>query len=66
MARKSIFKACKNCKALVSPEQEVCPICGSSSFSDDWEGVIIIINTDSEVAKIAEVQKPWRYAIIVK
>ncbi|MEM4884476.1 MAG: DNA-binding protein, partial [Saccharolobus sp.] len=33
MAKKSIFKACKNCKALVQPDQSTCPVCGNSSFT---------------------------------
>ncbi|WP_338600941.1 transcription elongation factor subunit Spt4 [Sulfolobus tengchongensis] len=66
MAKKSIFKACKNCKALVQPDQDVCPVCGGTSFTDDWDGIIIIIDSESEIAKITEASKPWRYAIIVK
>ncbi|MEM0016369.1 MAG: transcription elongation factor subunit Spt4 [Saccharolobus sp.] len=66
MAKKSIFKACKNCKALVQPDQSTCPVCGNSSFTDDWEGIIVIIDMESEIAKIIEAQKPWKYAIIIK
>ncbi len=66
MARKSLFKACKNCKALVNPDDSACPICGSTNFSDDWDGIIIVIDENSEISNIAEVKKPWRYAIIVK
>ncbi|TRM83181.1 DNA-binding protein, partial [Sulfolobus sp. A20-N-G8] len=50
MARKSLFKACKNCKALVNPDDSVCPICGSTNFSDDWDGIIIVIDENSEIS----------------
>ncbi len=61
-----IFKACKNCKALVPTEQEVCPVCGGSSFVDEWEGMVIIIDENSEIAQLMGVRKPWRYAINLK
>jgi len=66
MAKKSVFKACKNCKALVETDKETCPVCGSSSFTEELDGMIIIIDSESEVAKITEAPKPWKYAIIIK
>ncbi|MCI2415266.1 MAG: DNA-directed RNA polymerase, subunit E'' [Candidatus Aramenus sp.] len=61
-----IFKACKNCKALVPEDQEVCPVCGGSSFADEWEGMVIVIDENSEVAHLMGVKKPWRYTINLK
>nr|MCL7343462.1 DNA-directed RNA polymerase, subunit E'' [Candidatus Aramenus sulfurataquae] len=61
-----IFKACKNCKALVPEDQAVCPVCGGSSFTDEWEGMVIVIDKNSEVAQLMGVEKPWRYAINLK
>ncbi|MFP3233588.1 MAG: transcription elongation factor subunit Spt4 [Sulfolobaceae archaeon] len=66
MPEKKIFKACKNCRALVPLETATCPICNSTSFSEDWSGMVIIISQDSEVAKVFGASTPWRYAIIVK
>ncbi|ARM75806.1 DNA-binding protein [Acidianus manzaensis] len=63
---KSVFKACKNCKALTLQEDAVCPVCGSSSFTDDWEGMIIILNDQSEIMQLIGAKKPWRYAINIK
>ncbi|AHC51184.1 DNA-binding protein [Sulfolobus acidocaldarius SUSAZ] len=60
------FKACKNCRALVPPETSICPLCHSSSFSDEWNGMIIILNEKSEVGQMFGATTPWRYAIIVK
>ncbi|WP_256202483.1 transcription elongation factor subunit Spt4 [Sulfuracidifex tepidarius] len=42
------------------------PVCGGQSFSDDWEGMIIIVDEESEIAKLMGVQKPWKYAINLK
>jgi len=60
------FKACVNCKALVRKEEEVCPICGSREFSEEWYGMVIVINPEkSKVAKLLGITKPGRYALKV-
>ncbi|MDT7901108.1 MAG: transcription elongation factor subunit Spt4 [Acidianus sp.] len=66
MPKSSIFKACRNCKALVLPNQGVCPICGGTSFTEDWEGMVIILNENSELVNLIGAKKPWRYAINIK
>lgn len=63
---RSFFKACKNCKALVNPDVKSCPICGESSFAEEWSGILIVFTIDSEAGKIAKVERPWRYAIQIK
>jgi len=61
-----MFKACKRCKALVEKEVAECPVCGSQEFSEEWEGLIIVIDPDkSNVAKVLGITKPGRYAIKV-
>lgn len=60
------FKACKNCRALVTEDTPKCPVCGSTSFSNEWEGMIIILDAESETARLFGAQVPWRYAIVVK
>ncbi|OYT37938.1 MAG: DNA-binding protein [Desulfurococcales archaeon ex4484_58] len=61
-----VFKACRRCRALVSRDAIECPICGSRDFSDEWEGVVIIIDPErSEIAKMLGIEKPGRYAIKV-
>ncbi len=65
-ARGKIFKACRRCRALVNRDTEICPICGSREFSDEWEGVVIIIDPErSELAKVLNIDKPGRYALKV-
>ncbi len=66
MPKSSIFKACRNCKALVLPDQDVCPVCGGNSFTDEWEGMVIILNEKSELMELTGAKKPWRYAINIK
>ncbi len=60
------FKACRKCHALVDKHAEVCPICGSRDLTDDWEGMVIIIDPEkSVIAKELGIDKPGRYAIKV-
>ncbi|MCD6563281.1 MAG: DNA-directed RNA polymerase, subunit E'' [Thermoproteales archaeon] len=61
------FKACVKCKLLVPPNVEICPNCGSRDFSDDWEGIAIIINPEkSEIAQALNITNPGRYALKVR
>ncbi len=60
------FKACLKCKALVKPEEERCPICGSTDFTFEWSGMVIILDPKkSRVAKLLGIEKPGRYALKV-
>ncbi|PUA33475.1 MAG: DNA-binding protein [Zestosphaera tikiterensis] len=55
--RKPPFKACTNCRFLVSHETVKCPNCGSTSFTDEWSGMIILVNPNhSEVALLLEIK----------
>jgi len=66
MPRRSMFKACRNCGALVKRDAEVCPVCGGSTFTDDWEGMVIILDPkESFVAKVLGKEKAYIYAIKV-
>lgn len=66
MVKKKSFKACLRCKSLVPKDVEVCPVCGSTEFTENWEGAIIIIKENSKlVGKLEHVKGPGRYAIRV-
>ncbi|BCS91924.1 Transcription elongation factor Spt4 [Metallosphaera sp. J1] len=60
------LKACRSCKALVNREVQQCPICNGTTFSDEWEGMVILLSEKSELAETIGESKPWRYAINVK
>lgn len=61
---KKPFKACTKCKFLTLSEEEKCPNCGSTTFTDEWDGIAIILDPErSEVARILGITKPGRYAI---
>jgi len=64
-ARRSMFKACRNCGALVPRDAKVCPICQSTQFTEAWQGILIIIDKDGIAARLAGRDKPGVYAIRV-
>ena len=58
-------KACKNCRFISSGP--ICPNCKSNNLSDDWSGLIVIIDpTASEVAKRMAITAAGRYALRVR
>ena len=56
--------ACRKCRTLTT--DKVCPNDGSTELSNEWSGLIIIIDPDrSQVAKTLGIAKPGRYALKV-
>lgn len=61
---RAYFKACIKCKLLVPPSVEECPNCSEKEFSEEWEGIIIVINAESSlIAKRLNITRPGRYAV---
>ena len=56
-------RACTECGYLTSAS--ACPNCGSTSFSERWMGLLVVITPDSQVAAVKGVSKPGRYALTV-
>jgi DNA-directed RNA polymerase subunit E" len=45
----------------------ICPNCKSSNLSDDWTGLVIIIDPEnSEIAKKMNIKNPGKYALRVR
>jgi DNA-directed RNA polymerase subunit E" len=58
-------KACKNCRMISAGP--VCPNCKSTNLSDDWTGLVIVIDpNNSEIAKKMVIKIPGKYAIRVR
>jgi len=58
-------KACRECNYLTT--EPVCPNCKSTSFSDDYSGIVIIFDPEtSALAKAMKVKKEGRYALRVR
>ncbi len=60
------YYACKNCKRIIKKKVKVCPYCGSKELTRNWQGMLIIIDPNCEIAKVAKITVPGEYAIVVK
>ncbi|HDO19977.1 MAG: DNA-directed RNA polymerase, subunit E'' [archaeon GB-1867-097] len=66
MSRRGLpFKACRNCHLLVEEDVKICPQCGSKDFSDDWRGLVILLNINCETGRIMGKKEAGKYAIEV-
>lgn len=58
-------KACKRCKAIVDIKTNVCPICGSKEFSEEFSGIVAVLSLESKIAKKLGIKKEGIYALKV-
>lgn len=58
-------KACKRCKLFV--EEDTCPQCGTSSFTNSWQGRLYISDAEkSTIAQKVNITLKGEYAIKVR
>jgi DNA-directed RNA polymerase subunit E" len=57
------LQACRKCKRITT--EKVCPYCGSTDLTTSWKGSLIILDPDSEIAKMLEIKEKGRYALYV-
>jgi DNA-directed RNA polymerase subunit E" len=62
----SIKYACRKCKYILAEDEKKCPACGGSEFSDEWSGIVVVIDPSSSLAGIIGAKLPGRYAIKVR
>lgn len=43
-----------------------CPVCKTTDLSKSWKGVLIVLDSESTIAKEAGITTPGRYAVRVK
>ena len=58
-------KACTDCHRIVEDSSE-CPVCKNNVLSTSWSGLVVVFDTESQIAEKMEIQTPGRYAIRVK
>lgn len=61
MAKKK--QVCRNCRRFTT--EKVCPSCKSTNLSTSWKGLVIILDTNSDVAKALNIVEPGSYALYV-
>ncbi|MFQ6068165.1 MAG: transcription elongation factor subunit Spt4 [Candidatus Bathyarchaeia archaeon] len=58
-------KACRECHTISTGS--LCPKCKTATLSDDFSGLIIIIDPEeSEIAKVMKIKEKGRYALRVR
>ncbi|UCB61160.1 MAG: DNA-directed RNA polymerase, subunit E'' [Candidatus Bathyarchaeota archaeon] len=58
-------KACQECHRITTAS--LCPKCKTATLSDDFSGLVIIIDPDeSEIAKVMAIKEKGRYALRVR
>jgi DNA-directed RNA polymerase subunit E" len=58
-------KACRECSYLTT--ETTCPNCKSTSFSDDYSGLVVIFDPEnSAIAKAMKATRKGRYALKVR
>ncbi|MCK4309959.1 MAG: DNA-directed RNA polymerase, subunit E'' [Methanomicrobia archaeon] len=61
------MKACKNCSMVLSSRADICPNCKTSRLSDEWHGLVVIINPKKSVmAEKLTIKTPGKYALKVR
>ncbi|HLD49031.1 MAG TPA: transcription elongation factor subunit Spt4 [archaeon] len=56
-------KACKECKRIL--KGSTCPVCKTNNTTNNFQGVVVIFDPESEVAKKLSITAPGKYAIKV-
>jgi DNA-directed RNA polymerase subunit E" len=57
-------KACKMCKRILE-KGNICPVCRSSDTTSTFQGVVVIFDVESEIAKKLGITAPGKYAVKV-
>jgi DNA-directed RNA polymerase subunit E" len=58
-------RACRTCKIIT--EENVCPICKGTDLSDDYSGLLIVVDPEgSQMAQKMEIKKEGRYALKIR
>lgn len=58
-------RACANCHFIT--KENVCPKCRSTTFSEDWGGIVVVFDPEnSAVAKAMKIKEKGRYALKVR
>lgn len=56
-------KVCRSCKRFTT--DNTCPSCKSSNMSASWKGVVVVLDTEGDIAKALNITEPGKYALYV-
>lgn len=58
-------RACRTCRYIT--DENLCPICKGNEFSDDYSGVLIVLDPENSIlAEKLEVEEPGKYALKIR
>ncbi len=57
-------KACKTCKLIVE-KGNVCPACHGTDLTSNFQGIVVIFDVESDIAKKLGIAVPGKYALKV-
>ncbi len=58
---------CRDCHRVLEADTDACPGCGSTSFTEDWAGYVVIVHPEeSDIAQEMQVTEPGTYALKVR
>jgi len=58
-----VKRACKICKRII--EKTTCPVCNTNETTTSFQGVVMIFDAESAIAKKLGITAPGKYAIRV-
>ena len=59
------MRACRYCKNI--SEESVCPVCKSTEFSDDYSGLLVVLDADNSIlAEKLNTKEPGNYALKIR
>lgn len=58
-----VKRACKICKRII--DKTTCPVCQVNETTTSFQGVVLILDTESAIAKKLGITAPGKYAIRV-
>ena len=56
-------QACRNCRRFTT--EKSCPFCKSTNLSTSWKGIVVVLNAESEIARMLEIKEPGKYVLYV-
>jgi DNA-directed RNA polymerase subunit E" len=59
------MRACRTCKNI--SEEAICPVCKGTEFSDDYSGLLIVLEPDNSIlAEKLDTTEPGVYALKIR
>jgi DNA-directed RNA polymerase subunit E" len=60
-----LSRACRKCKVII--EESSCPICKGTDLSDDYSGLLVVLDSEgSQLARKMDIKEEGRYALKIR